>query len=224
MYRTVKSYVLRAGRMSPRQREGLLKRLEAFELKCSNIPWDLPSIFGREADTMVEIGFGMGASLLAMAKARPDVNFIGVEVHQAGIGSLAAQLYEQDIHNIRIAPFDAVDLFKTCLQDETLAGVQIFFPDPWPKKRHHKRRLIQPAFIKTLSATIKPGGILHCATDWESYAHHMLSVLNDEPRLKNQQTEGEFTPRPAERPLTKFEARGHGLGHQVWDLIFVRLP
>lgn len=221
MQRTVKSFVLRAGRVSSRQQQGLEQGLVHYQLPLSDDGWDLPSIFGRTADTVVEIGFGMGASLLAMAKARPDLNFIGIEVHRAGIGRLAADLFDEELTHVRIAPYDAVEVFKRCFPDKALAGVQIFFPDPWPKKRHHKRRLIQVDFIRLLVKKIRPGGFIHCATDWQDYAEHMLQVLDAEPELHNQQHEGGFSPRPSTRPVTKFEQRGCQLGHDIWDLVYL---
>ncbi|WP_133126731.1 tRNA (guanosine(46)-N7)-methyltransferase TrmB [Legionella nagasakiensis] len=221
MQRTIKSYVLRAGRVSNRQQQALEKWLGDYVLSCGST-WDLAEVFGREAETIVEIGFGMGSSLLAMAKARPNLNFIGIEVHKAGIGSLVADLHDHSVNNIRIAPFDAAEVIKTCLLDNELAGVQIFFPDPWPKKRHHKRRLIQQDFIHQLVKKIKIGGFIHCATDWQDYAEHMHTVFMAAPNLKNQQEDGGFIPRPETRPLTKFEERGYKLGHKVWDLVFLR--
>jgi len=236
--RTIKSFVLRAGRMSPRQQQGIDLWLMDYLIPSTVITspgetrnldiistdqveyWDLPTLFGRDADTVVEIGFGMGASLLTMARQAPEVNFIGIEVHWAGVGSLAADLHDHEITNVKIAPYDAVEVFKRCIPDHELAGVQIFFPDPWPKKRHHKRRLIQPDFIRLLMTKLKPGGFIHCATDWEEYAMHMHAVLSAEPALHNVQADGQFLPRPDTRPLTKFEQRGTRLGHGVWDLKF----
>lgn len=222
MHRTIKSFVLRTGRVSHRQQLALDEWLANYELPLPGQPWDLTAAFGRSADTVVEIGFGMGSSLVAMAKAAPEINFVGVEVHRAGIGSLVADLHDENIHNVRVAPYDAVEVFKTCLADDELAGVQLFFPDPWPKKRHHKRRLVQSEFIHALVKKIRIGGFLHCATDWEDYAQQMLTVLSAEPLLKNADVDGGFMPRPERRPLTKFEQRGSRLGHGVWDLIFLR--
>ncbi|KTD23846.1 tRNA (m7G46) methyltransferase, SAM-dependent [Legionella lansingensis] len=221
--RTIKSFVVRGGRISKRQQYALDHWLKDYELSLQEIPWNLEQIFGRQADTIVEIGFGMGASLQAMAEEHPEFNFIGIEVHRAGVGSLTAGLHEKGIKNVRIILHDAVEVFKHCLPKETLAGVQIFFPDPWPKKRHHKRRLIQAEFIKLLIASIKSGGFVHCATDWQEYAEHMLAVLSVEPELRNMDEKGGFSPRPKTRPLTKFEQRGHKLGHGVWDLIFKKI-
>lgn len=222
MHYSIKSFVLRTGRVSHRQKLALDEWLVHYELPSPGKEWDLTSAFGRRADTVVEIGFGMGDSLVTMAKASPEINFVGIEVHRAGIGSLVAALHEEGIQNVRVAPFDAVEVLKTCIANEGLAGVQIFFPDPWPKKRHQKRRLIQPEFIRMLVDKIKIGGFIHCATDWEDYAAQMLSVLSGESRLLNAHPEGGFMPRPERRPLTKFEQRGNRLGHGVWDLMFVR--
>ena len=220
MKRTIKSYVLRAGRLSPRQERGLVQWLPEYQLPLDGVSWDLPAVFGRDADTIVEIGFGMGSSLLRMAQENPEINFIGIEVHKAGIGSLAADLHDNAIQNVRIAPYDAVTVFQDQLNANSLAGIQIFFPDPWPKARHHKRRLIQNEFLVGLMNALQPGGFIHCATDWENYAEHMLAVLSAEPLLENQALD--YSPRPARRPLTKFEQRGQLLGHGVWDLIFCK--
>ncbi|MGC1181895.1 tRNA (guanosine(46)-N7)-methyltransferase TrmB [Legionella sp.] len=222
MHRRIKSYVLRAGRVSNRQQQGLDLWLNDYELVMTGLPWDLSKEFGRIAATVVEIGFGMGTSLLSMAQNNPQLNYIGIEVHQAGVGSLAADLHDQDLSNVRIVAHDAVETFRTQLEDNSLAGVQIFFPDPWHKKRHHKRRLIQTEFIQLLTKKIKPGGFIHCATDWWEYAEHILEILSAEPTLYNSHSEGGYVPRPEYRPLTKFEQRGERLGHGVWDLIFIK--
>ncbi|MGL5743009.1 MAG: tRNA (guanosine(46)-N7)-methyltransferase TrmB [Legionella sp.] len=223
MQRKIKSYVLRAGRVSNRQQQGLDLWLKDYELTLNDIPWDLDEAFARPADTVVEIGFGMGASLLTMATNAPELNYIGIEVHQAGVGSLSADLHDHQLKNVRIVAHDAVEVFRTKLLDDSLAGVQIFFSDPWHKKRHHKRRLIQPEFIQLLVKKLKPGGFIHCATDWQDYAEHILEVLSSEPSLQNTQDHGGYSPRPLSRPLTKFEQRGERLGHGVWDLIFTKL-
>lgn len=222
MKRTIKSFVLRTGRASNRQQQGLKHWLANYLLSMDGSPWNLAQAFGRTADTVVEIGFGMGKSLQHMAQQHPELNFIGIEVHQAGVGSLAADLHDYQLSNVRLAPYDAVEVFAHQLADEVLAGVQIFFPDPWPKKKHHKRRLIQPELVKLVTKCIKPGGFLHCATDWREYAEHIHQVLAAEPTLKNQQCDGGYTPRPATRPLTKFEQRANRLGHEVWDLIYLK--
>ncbi|CEK09683.1 tRNA (guanosine(46)-N7)-methyltransferase TrmB [Legionella hackeliae] len=218
--RTIKSFVLRGGRISNRQQQALDLWLKDYELPLTDSPWNFEQLFARQAETIVEIGFGMGASLLAMAEQFPERNFVGIEVHQAGVGSLAADLHERSVNNVRIVAHDAVEVFKHHIAKESLTGVQIFFPDPWPKKRHHKRRLIQPEFVKLLTERIKTGGFIHCATDWQEYADHMLDVLSKESSLENMQQQGGFSPRPETRPLTKFEQRGNKLGHGVWDLIY----
>lgn len=220
--RGIKSFVLRAGRISNRQQQALDCWLDDYIMPTPDMPWDLTQAFECQADTIVEIGFGMGASLLTMARQRPELNFIGIEVHVAGVGSLVADLHDLAISNVRVAPFDAVEVFKTALIDNSLSGVQIFFPDPWPKLRHQKRRLIQDEFVKQLIPKIKVGGFLHCATDWEPYAQQMLAVLSSQPSLCNQNVDKGFSPRPATRPITKFEQRGTRLGHGVWDLIFIK--
>ncbi len=220
--RTIKSFVLRTGRVSNRQQQGLDQWLTNYVMPEPVSPWSLETEFGRKADTVVEIGFGMGSSLLTMAEASPDLNFLGIEVHLAGIGSLVADIHDAGLSNLRVAPYDAVEVFKNCFADNSLVGVQIFFPDPWPKLRHHKRRLIQKEFITLLVQKIKVGGFIHCATDWENYAEHMHDVLSAQPNLSNQNHDGGFSARPDSRPLTKFEQRGTRLGHGVWDLIFIR--
>ncbi|STX50528.1 tRNA (m7G46) methyltransferase, SAM-dependent [Legionella busanensis] len=222
MHRTVKSFVLRAGRMSKRQQLALDKWLSHYILPVDGVAWDFQAIFGRNTEIIVEIGFGMGASLIAMAEQNPTKNFIGIEVHRAGVGSLVADLHEKEINNVRVAMCDAVAIFNQQIAAESLDGVQIFFPDPWPKKRHHKRRLIQPDFVKLITNHLKPGGFLHCATDWQDYAESMQVILSAEPTLKNSQINNSFAPRPSSRPITKFELRGNRLGHGVWDLIYLK--
>lgn len=222
MHRKIKSYVLRAGRVSNRQQQGLDLWLKDYELPLSNAPWNFVEIFQRTSDVIVEIGFGMGGSLLTMARENPHLDYIGIEVHQAGVGSLVADLHEHQLTNVRVVSHDAVEVFQKQIENNSLAGIQIFFPDPWHKKRHHKRRLIQTEFIHLLAKKMKPGGFIHCATDWQEYAEHILDVLNKETSLYNQQQEGGYAPRPETRPLTKFEQRGARLGHGVWDLVFVK--
>lgn len=217
---TIKSFVMRKGRISPRQKHGLDSLLANYSLPLC--PWDFKLIFNREAPTLVEIGFGMGKSLVQMAKENLNINYIGIEVHQAGIGNLAADVNDNAISNIRIAPYDAVEIFQIAIRDNSLAGIQIFFPDPWPKRKHIKRRLIQNHFIDLLVKKLLPGGILHIATDWEPYAEHCLSLLNQNSTLKNNSLTNTYVLRPATRPLTKFEQRGKNLGHEVFDIIFTK--
>ncbi len=222
-HRTIKSFTLRAGRLSPRQARALDQWLPNYVLPMQEKHWCFTEIFGRTADTIVEIGFGMGQSLVQMAKAQPDLNFIGVEVHRAGIGSLVADVHDANLTNVRVAPYDAVQVFEQCIAPNALAGVQIFFPDPWPKARHHKRRLIQAAFVHKLAQKIRANGFLHCATDWENYADQILEVLSGDNLLINASKCGTIISRPDRRPLTKFEARGQRLGHGTWDIMFNRI-
>lgn len=220
--RTIKSFVCRTGRVTPRQLNALENCLPKYELPLTPEHWDFQSIFGRKAETIVEIGFGMGASLFSMAMAAPETSFIGIEVHRAGLGSLAASLDESGCTNVRLVSLDAVEVFKQYIPDGSLSGIQIFFPDPWHKKKHHKRRLIQPDFVNLLIQKLKPQGFIHCATDWEDYARHMLEVFSANQRLSNANPEGGYVPRPESRPITKFEQRAHRLGHGIWDLIYYK--
>jgi len=223
MRRIIKSFVLRTGRVSNRQQMALDNWVQDYSLPLDQIPWDIPALFGREAKTIVEIGFGMGTSLFNMAQQAPDTNFIGIEVHLAGVGSLAADIHDHDLQNLRLVAHDAVEVFQQQIAPQSLDGVQIFFPDPWHKKRHNKRRLIQPDFVRMVAERLKPGAFLHCATDWQDYADHMMSILSAEATLCNIQPAGQFAPRPDSRPLTKFEQRGQRLGHGVWDLMFQKI-
>ena len=218
--RAVRSYVLRAGRMGPGQRRALDTWGARYLVPWQATPPDWDAVFGRRAPRIVEIGFGMGDATAHIAAARPDVDFVGVEVHAPGVGALLKRIGEAGLANVRIVQHDAVQVLQSMFAPGTLAGVHVFFPDPWPKKRHHKRRLIQPPFVALLADRLAPGGTLHCATDWQPYAEQMLDVLGAEPTLAN--TADAFAPRPAYRPLTKFEARGLKLGHGVWDLVFRR--
>ncbi len=185
---------------------------------------DADAEFGRHAPRVLEIGFGMGETTAAIAAAHPEVDFLGVEVFAAGVGALAKRIDELRLSNIRIVQHDAVEVVRDMLAPDSLAGVHIYFPDPWPKARHHKRRLVAPTFIALLAGRIAPGGYLHCATDWQHYAEQMLAVLAAEPQFRN--LHDAYAPAPrnplAERPTTKFHARGERLGHGVWDLVFVR--
>jgi tRNA (guanine-N7-)-methyltransferase len=216
--------VLRAGRMTPAQQRAFERGWERWGLEHGEHPVDFAAVFGRSGPVVLEIGFGMGQSLLTMAEAEPDTNFVGVEVHKPGVGKLLHGMEARGVDNIRIYCHDAVEVLRDCIADAALDTVQIFFPDPWHKKRHHKRRLIQPPFVALLAAKLKPGGILHLATDWENYAGQMMEVLSAAEGLTNTVSPGEFARRPDSRPLTKFELRGERLGHGVWDLIFARDP
>jgi len=181
---------------------------------------DCRRAFGRKASLVLEIGFGMGQSLIEMAGAAPQLDFLGIEVHRPGVGSLMHSLAELELDNVRVYCADAVPVLRECIADQSLHRVQIFFPDPWCKKRHHKRRLIQPEFVQLLRQKLEPGGYLHLATDWQDYAEYMLEVLSAAPGLVNTAESGQYVPRPDARPITKFERRGQRLGHGVWDLLF----
>jgi len=216
----VRSYVLRAGRMGPGQERALAELGPRFLLPFAPQPLDLDRIFGRAAPRVLEIGFGMGAATAQIAAAQPGTDFVGIEVHEAGVGALLRRIGEQGLQNLRIVRHDAVEVIEQMIVPGSLDGVHVFFPDPWPKKRHHKRRLIQPGFVALLATRLAPGGRLHCATDWEPYAQQMLEVLSFEPLLEN--TAAGFAARPGYRPLTKFAQRGLALGHGVRDLVFRR--
>ncbi len=218
--RPIRSFVLRQGRMSRAQQRAYAEALPRHGVPFAAHPLDFAQLFGRSAPTVLEIGFGMGDTTAAIAAATPGTNFLCVEVHGPGVGSLLKLIEENALANVRIIQHDAVDVIQHMIPAASLDGVHLFFPDPWPKKRHHKRRLVQPGFVALLATRLKPGGYLHFATDWEEYAGQMLEVLNGDPALAN--TAPGFAERPAHRPLTKFEKRGLKLGHGVWDLMFRR--
>ena len=218
--RPIKTFVLRAGRMGPGQSRAFDLYGPRFLVPYQPARLDIGATFGRDAPLILEIGFGMGDATAAIALARAQDNFLCCEVHAPGVGALLKRCGEQGIDNIRIVQHDAVQVLDNMLVPEQLDGVHIFFPDPWHKARHHKRRLIQPAFVSRLLTRLKPGGYLHCATDWQPYAEQMLQVLSAEPGLIN--TAADYAPKPDYRPLTKFEHRGLKLGHGVWDLVFQR--
>ena len=218
--RRIRSFVTRAGRLSPAQARALDELGPQFCLPYQKEPLDMAGAFGRTAPTVLEIGFGMGGTTAAIAAAMPEKNFLGVEVHTPGVGSLLKQIGEQDISNLRLIQHDAVEVVSHMIAPRSLEGVHVFFPDPWHKARHNKRRLLQPAFVALLASRLAPGGYLHCATDWEDYAVQMLEVRGAEPQLRN--SADAYAPQPAYRPLTKFENRGLKLGHGVWDLVFIK--
>jgi tRNA (guanine-N7-)-methyltransferase len=220
--RPIRSYVLRAGRMTDAQQRAFDEGWERYGIDYDGSPLDIDAAFGRSGRRVLEIGFGMGQSLVEMAAADPGSNFIGVEVHRPGVGKLLHGMAEQGLDNIRVYCHDAVEVLSNCIAPRSLDTVQIFFPDPWHKKRHHKRRLIQPPFVELLTSRLKPGGVLHLATDWENYAEQMLEVLDASAGLENLAGPGQYSPRPDSRPLTKFERRGERLGHGVWDLLYTR--
>ena len=218
--RGVRSFVLRAGRIGPGQQRALDELGPRFVLPYRAERLDLAATFGRDAPVVLEIGFGMGDATAQIAAALPGTDFIGIEVHAPGVGALLKRIGEQRLTNLRLIQHDAVEVLQHMIPPASLAGVHIYFPDPWPKKRHHKRRLIQPAWVRQLVTRLAPGGYLHCATDWQPYAEQMLQVLGAEAGLVN--TADGYAPRPAWRPQTKFETRGLKLGHGVWDLLFRR--
>ena len=224
-HRRIRSFVTRAGRISPAQQRARDELGTRYVLPFVDAPLDGPAVFGRAAPTVLEIGFGMGAATAVIADARRDVDFIGVEVHGPGVGALLKMVGERALTNLRIVEHDAVEVVERMVAPASLAGVLVWFPDPWHKARHNKRRLIQPAFVATLASRVAPGGFVHCATDWEEYAVQMLEVLGGEPSLVNAAAGG-FAPSAANplltRPVTKFETRGKRLGHGVWDLVFTR--
>jgi tRNA (guanine-N7-)-methyltransferase len=217
-HRPIRSFVLRQGRVSTAQHRAHMALLPKYGIPFEKKPLDLAGTFGRSAPMFLEIGFGMGETTAAIARENPGQDYIAVEVHTPGVGSLLKQLDELELTNVRVIQHDVVEVLQHMLPPECLDGVHTFFPDPWPKKRHHKRRLIQPEFIALLCRHLKPGGYIHAATDWKDYAEQMLTVFSNEPHLIN--TAASFAFRPEHRPLTKFEQRGLRLGHEVRDLIF----
>jgi len=217
----IRSFVRRRGHITDAQLNALETLLPKVLLPYAPQVTDFSQGFGREAPLVLEIGFGMGETTAKIASDRPHDNFLGVEVFQAGAGALAKRIDTLGLTNVRIIQHDAVEVVRDMIAPDSLAGVHVYFPDPWPKKRHHKRRLIQPAFVSLLASRIAPGGYLHCATDWEHYADQMLEVLSGEPMLENTAGTG-FAERPGWRPQTKFETRGLRLGHGVWDVLFRR--
>jgi tRNA (guanine-N7-)-methyltransferase len=216
----IKSFVRRTGRMSAAQQNYYSEMMPKIGIPFAPLPIELVTVYGRNAPKILEIGTGMGETTAKIADAHRENDYLGVEVHVPGIGALCKQIAERELTNLRICAHDAVEVVRDMLPEASLDGVHVFFPDPWHKARHNKRRLIQSPFVALLASRLKPGGYFHCATDWEEYAHQMLEVLSAEPTLVNS-SEG-FAPRPDYRPLTKFENRGLRLGHGVWDVIFHR--
>jgi tRNA (guanine-N7-)-methyltransferase len=221
--RKVRSFVLRGGRLTEGQRRALNELWPRYGVSDNGDEIDFAALFGNANPVILEIGFGDGAATWRMARAHPEENYLGVEVHQPGVGRLLLQLEKLGIENVRVACEDAVEWLSGRVADASLDGVRIYFPDPWPKKRHHKRRLVQPAFVALLARKMKEGGVLHLATDWAPYAEHMLGVMGDAPQFANLSPDGDVCPKPDWRPPTKYEQRGERLGHRVFDLVYRRV-
>lgn len=218
--RMVRSFVLRGGRLTAGQKRALNELWPRYGIEPVAAMLDFPRLFGNQNPVILDIGFGNGESTWQMAMANPDENFLGVEVHRPGVGHLLLKLEAYHLKNVCIACADVVEFLKARVSDDSLAGVRLYFPDPWPKKRHHKRRIVQPEFVTLLGRRIRPGGILHVASDWTPYAEHMLRVMDACAVFENCAPSGGFCPRPEWRALTKYEMRGQRLGHHVHDLIF----
>jgi tRNA (guanine-N7-)-methyltransferase len=221
-HRTIRSYVRREGRLTRSQARALNKLGPHFCIPANRLG-RIEAIFDRQAPLTLEIGFGNGDALASMAEQEAETNFIGIEVYRPGVGHLLLELENRGLENVRIVCEDAVEVLRHNLPENTLDRVLLFFPDPWPKKRHHKRRIVQPGFVQLLAGRMRSGGILHMATDWQDYAQHMLAVMGENPDFRNCAGAGNISSRPDYRPVTKFERRGQGLGHDVWDLVFERI-
>lgn len=221
--RRIRSFVRREGRLTKGQEKAIEECWSTMGIDFAQQRLDWKQVFGNDNPVVLEIGFGMGASLVEMAKNAPEKNFIGIEVHSPGVGACLASAQEAGVTNLRVMCHDAVEVFEHMIPDNSLITLQLFFPDPWHKKRHHKRRIVQLGFAEMVRQKLMISeGVFHMATDWENYAEHMIEVMNEAPGFENIATDGDFIPRPDERPLTKFEARGHRLGHGVWDIKFRR--
>jgi tRNA (guanine-N7-)-methyltransferase len=218
--RPIRSYVLRQGRISHAQQRARDTLMPEFGIAYAPNLLDFETVFERTAPTILEIGFGMGETTADIAARHPETNFLGIEVHSPGVGSLLKQIDERHLENVRILQHDAVEVVHDMIAPLSLHGIHVFFPDPWPKKRHHKRRLLQAGFVSELATRLEPRGYLHVATDWQEYAEHILQVLSAEPLLAN--TADSYLVRPEHRPLTRFEERGLKLGHDVFDIVFLR--
>ncbi|MCW2474960.1 tRNA (guanosine(46)-N7)-methyltransferase TrmB [Candidatus Symbiopectobacterium sp. NZEC151] len=221
--RRIRSFVRRQGRLTNGQQQALDNYWPVMGVEYQAQALDFSVLFGREAPTVLEIGFGMGASLVTMAEQHPEQNFLGIEVHLPGVGACLAAAQEANLSNLRVMCHDAVEVLEQMIPDGSLAMVQLFFPDPWHKARHNKRRIVQKAFAERVLRKLASGGVFHMATDWEPYAEHMLEVMRDVAGYRNLSATQDYVPRPSSRPLTKFEARGQRLGHGVWDLMFERI-
>lgn len=221
--RRVRSFVRRQGRLTPRQEQALETQWPAFGIEYQPEPIDFSQVFGREAPVILEIGFGMGASLVTMAKNTSENNYFGIEVHAPGVGACLANAEEEQLSNLRVMCHDAIEVLNHMIPDNSLKMVQLFFPDPWHKARHNKRRIVQVPFAELILKKLTLDGVFHMATDWEPYAEHMLEVMTSVEGYQNLSETQDYVPRPETRPVTKFEKRGHRLGHGVWDLMFKRV-
>jgi tRNA (guanine-N7-)-methyltransferase len=221
--KSIRSYVVRAGRMTDGQRNAFENSWVKYGLKLADGPIDTDQVFARSGTKVLEIGFGMGDSLLQMAAAEPETDFIGIEVHPPGVGTLMNGAAEQGIDNLRVYLADANDVLEECFAAESIDRLQLYFPDPWHKKKHNKRRIVQPSFVQLVREKLRPGGILNMATDWQHYAEQMLETLDAAEGFENRAGAGQYSPRPEYRPQTKFELRGERLGHGVWDLIYQKI-
>ena len=221
--RRIRSFVRRQGRLTKGQQLALDQYWPEMGVEYQPEPLDLTALFGRDAPLVLEIGFGMGASLVTMAKNNPHQNFLGIEVHAPGVGACLGSAKEAGVENLRVMCHDAVEVLEKMIPDNTLRMVQLFFPDPWHKARHNKRRIVQVPFAELVMRKLKLGGVFHMATDWEAYAQHMLEVMSSIQGYQNLSASHDYVPRPETRPLTKFEQRGQRLGHGVWDLMFERV-
>ena len=220
--RKIRSFVRREGRLTKGQEGAITECWSAMGIDFVEQMLDWNEVFGNNNPVVLEIGFGMGASLVEMAQKAPDVNFLGIEVHRPGVGACLAAAKEAGVTNLRVMCHDAVEVFESMIPDSSVKTLQLFFPDPWHKARHHKRRIVKAEFAEMIRPKLNAEGVFHMATDWENYAEHMIEVMNAAPGYENIATDGDYIPRPDERPLTKFEARGHRLGHGVWDIKFRR--
>jgi tRNA (guanine-N7-)-methyltransferase len=222
-HRRIRSFVKREGRLTRGQQRALDELFPVYGFISDDSIFDLNEKFGRDAPKILEIGFGNGASLAEIARAHPDNDYLGIEVHRPGVGNLLLQIENENIQNIRVMSDDAVEVLENNIADNSLAAVYLFFADPWHKKKHHKRRIVQHAFVQLLRQKLKTGGVFHMATDWQDYAEHMMDVMSQAEGFENISGNGNYTPKPDYRPLTKFEQRGQRLGHGVWDLIFKKI-
>ncbi|ERT12023.1 tRNA (guanosine(46)-N7)-methyltransferase TrmB [Photorhabdus temperata] len=221
--RRVRSFVRRQGRLTNRQQQALDDLWPKIGVEYQVEKLDMEALFGREAPIVLEIGFGMGASLVTMASQNPEKNFLGIEVHVPGVGACLASAEGENISNLRVMCHDAIEVLEKMIPENSLEMVQLFFPDPWHKARHNKRRIVQPPFAELIKSKLKVGGVFHMATDWQPYAEHMLEVMNGVDNYLNLSENGDYVPRPSSRPVTKFELRGQRLGHGVWDIMFKRV-